>query len=292
MGNIFLIYDCSDYHLYFKEHTMTLDQKTEKNILGWPNTGSRLKRLWYACTHYGWRSVYYLGWIYPHTARTKTFYGSPIYVNIPENISIAFFGALPKIELPLTKFLLKQISHAHVFYDIGAHLGYFAVLAKDLGAEVYGFEPNPKTFEILKKNTDGAYPYAISDSNGKTDFYADLKRARGTSSFSFQKNFEKIEVETIMLDEFVKNHLPPTIMKMDVEGAEEKVINGGNMVLKNEHPTIIIEIWEHSPSKEIVLQKLEALGYSLYGIDMNGDLFAMQTIHRKQNFDSDNYVFK
>ena len=156
-------------------------------------------------------------------------------------------------------------------FEIGAHIGFhamhFAALVGEKGF-VFAFEPNRFNRErmdiILEKNSDLAkririFNVALSDKSGHQDFYFSKDVDGGESSGSFIANahtyypktrqfldlFEKIAVETVALDDIASSigaGIVPHVMKIDVEGAEGSVLQGGVELLKKHRPLILIEV--------------------------------------------------
>jgi FkbM family methyltransferase len=264
----------------------------------------RVRRFFYPFVRYGFKGFYWLTWLSPRVSKTKLFWGKEISINLPDGIVTTFYGALSPSELPLTKFLIKNLKDDSVFYDVGSHLGFYTCVAGELigSGEIHSFEPNPKTFALLSANSDhkNMFPnnMAVSDSVGERAFYADLKRMFGSSSFSPKSSrfkFDKIMIHTTTLDVYTKDHKAPTVMKMDVEGVEEEVVRGALTMLKEKSPVIIMEIWKDSSSAAVhskAAALLLGLGYFLYGINKDGDLELLETPDHAKNFDSENFVFK
>ncbi len=204
-------------------------------------------------------------------------------------------------ELKLTKFFIKNLKKNDIFYDIGANYGFYSCLAAEFCKEVHSFEPVPEIFNYLKKNTE-EYPniflnnLAISDKNGIVDIYLD-KKTSGSSTINknvLDKNGftlgNKEKIQTITLDEYVKNHSYPTVIKMDIEGSEKMAIEGGENFLKNESPIIAMEVWSKEAKGEIsmeAVEKLRNLGYKSYFINLDGSLKEIQG-----ELTGDNYIFK
>tara|TARA_A100001201_G_C4073151_1_gene196455 strand:+ start:520 stop:1251 length:732 start_codon:yes stop_codon:yes gene_type:complete len=103
-------------------------------------------------------------------------------------------------------------------------------------AKILAFEPVPSSYEYCLKNTSNineveVYPYAVSDFNGKTEFYEVFNGNVGASSLlrSLNPNWmqRKIEVECINIENFLKtkNIEKVDIIWADVQGAEELVFN-------------------------------------------------------------------
>ncbi len=99
--------------------------------------------------------------------------------------------------------------------DLGAHVGFFTLLAAGLvglAGRVYAFEPHPENFTILKKNISLnqctnvlAVGKAVSDRSGKVQLWGS-QASGGHSIFkSSQSSKEGFEVEVISLDEFLAN---------------------------------------------------------------------------------------
>jgi FkbM family methyltransferase len=156
-------------------------------------------------------------------------------------------------------------------FEIGGHIGYHALsFAELVGAKgkVYAFEPNPFNKERfmlnVSKNDDLAerirlFDVAVSNNNVDTEFTFSASVDDGKSSGSFLKGahtphqanfydqvgFTKTVVRALRMDDF-ENHLGvesnPYLIKIDVEGAENLVLNGGAGVIKKHRPIVLMEI--------------------------------------------------
>ena len=105
-------------------------------------------------------------------------------------------------DIKILKYLINKKKNS---IDIGAYKGVYSFLLAKYSKKVYAFEPNPKSFNILKKSVRKnvkAFPFAISDKSG----ISFLKIPKGKKGYSNQggslrnvkldKNFGKIKVET------------------------------------------------------------------------------------------------
>lgn len=128
-----------------------------------------------------------------------------------------------------------------IIYDIGSHAGYHSVyLASQLkNGKVIAFEPNPNCYEYLEENIDlnpqlniFSENVAISNNNGVADFSFGAPYER-SARLENNPEWNVIKTKIIALDEYSKNHEAPTVLKIDVEGAEDLVINGAKQMLKN-----------------------------------------------------------
>jgi len=106
---------------------------------------------------------------------------------------------------------------------------------------IIGFEPNPIPFERAIRNAEG-YPNVTIENIGfseqaeELDFYvtdnlvsSSLYRSTDESEFRFEKT---IKVNVITLDQFFENHENILLLKLDVQGAELKILKGATKTLK------------------------------------------------------------
>ncbi len=129
--------------------------------------------------------------------------------------------------------------------DIGANKGDFIKASKYVfpNAKIYAFEPQEEFYSIIKNMPHvTAFNYGLWDKEGKSVFY---KNKENTGSSSFLKPLQnynnligspdKISEEILLKKRFDKLNLQierPCFVKIDVEGAEEKVIKGFGNKLK------------------------------------------------------------
>jgi FkbM family methyltransferase len=137
-------------------------------------------------------------------------------------------------ERSVTEDLIDNLSADDVFYDLGANRGIYTCLAGDIvvNGEVHGFEPNPVAVRDLEQNIQyndlssrvTVHQKAVSD-NGEEIPFLVLSDSTGNTLQTTtvdEEGSETIIVESINLDDFIiENDLPrPTVMKIDIEGAE------------------------------------------------------------------------
>lgn len=120
------------------------------------------------------------------------------------------------------------------FLDIGAHFGFYTAYIAVLNpeAEIHSFEPNPKYFNITKRNIEinniksEIYQLALSDSKKQIPFSDNSMKANDKKNLGI--------VESITFDELSeKNNINPNIVKLDVHGSEGKVLFGMKNALRN-----------------------------------------------------------
>ncbi|MFB6273711.1 MAG: FkbM family methyltransferase [Salinibacter sp.] len=134
----------------------------------------------------------------------------------------------------------SALSGGSVFIDIGANVGYFSKLAAPfVGAEgtIYGVEADHQNFSALAENTteyQNVVPIHLALSDGCSILELHRSSHSACHSLADTGNYmtEDISrVPAITLDFLWKNYLdsqPIDLLKIDVEGAEMNVLNGGN----------------------------------------------------------------
>jgi FkbM family methyltransferase len=192
--------------------------------------------------------------------------------------------------------MFRELTALHLagstFWDIGAHVGYHSLSFAALGGEgcrVLAFEPNPFNRERLARNLElnpelarriEVLPIAVAARDGEMDFVLSPDIENGMSSGSFLElakpplesgeyaNFIRRRVPTVSLDSFqLKRHeIPPLVLKIDVEGGEQLVLQGAREFLSRHKPMILMEV--HNIQLMFYVQSmLIEFGYQLKLID-------------------------
>lgn len=185
------------------------------------------------------------------------------------------------------RFVRNSLQGGQVAVDIGCHKGaytYWMRRAVGPAGEVYAFEPQPNlvgylrgVFSEMGYDNVELVPMALSDKPGQLPLYipqvsthfASLE-ARSDEQRAMREGQPKraatLLVDVTTLDAFFTNdRKPPNFLKIDVEGHELSVLEGGRRTLELHHPTILIECEaRHRPDSDIrpVFNFLTSLGYS------------------------------
>ncbi len=172
----------------------------------------------------------------------------------PEQLKIYFYGHYhERYETLLIQRVLEQ---GDAFWDIGANIGYFvlaAAVALENTGEVVAFEPMEAAWRNLMDNMalndfTNIRPVrlAVSDTSGEAVLYSAGDFADTSANiFTAKEVGGKEEVcQTITLDEFARDLsvLPPTLIKMDIEGAELAVLRGARELIRKAQPLLMIEL--------------------------------------------------
>lgn len=173
---------------------------------------------------------------------------------------------LGSYELSGQKVFMENLKKGDIVFDIGANVGFYSLLAADIvGSEgkVFAFEPLEENFSCLKKHIEinnykniFALKVAVSDQSGA----AFLKKEKNASMAHLSD--EGINIETISLDDWIQNKkLPiPDFLKIDVEGAELKVLKGAKNFLFQRRPIIFLSVHNKDLNKNC-REFLKSLGY-------------------------------
>lgn len=131
---------------------------------------------------------------------------------------------------------IAHVNDAQVIVDIGANVGFFSKLCRELfpDALMYAMEPVPQIYDCLRKNFENdqktyLFDVAVSDRTGEAKMNFDSNLS-SISHFSEQGN---INVKTITLDDFVMERGIQMIdvLKIDVETFEAHVLRGASRAL-------------------------------------------------------------
>lgn len=163
-------------------------------------------------------------------------------------------------------------SSTSCFLDVGAHFGLYSLAAASRGASCVAFEPTPRSADYLRENVRLNHfdrrirleRVAISDTVGSTTLWV----AGSLSGNSFRRDAvaserppRAVTVPTTTLDAYCTRHqLAPTLIKIDVEGAEIEVLLGMKDILTRFRPTVFLSLHP---------RQLRSFGHSLeqvYGI--------------------------
>jgi FkbM family methyltransferase len=262
--------------------------------------------------------------IYPFTKKgvivqTRTFFGANLQLVLPSGMDIFLTGGKSHAsEIRLARFMINTLKEGEQFMDVGAHLGYFSTLAAHLvgaSGKVIAFEASKNTFVFLSKNLQNlpqanCLNQAVSDEKGVLSFYEfpilyseyntlEIKQFERESWYAKNKP-SKANVATIPMDEFIaQNHLQPNLIKIDVEGAEYRVLLGMQNFLKTTFKCPIVMEYlsaeRHNTAHQDAANLLRAMGYESFIIDREGKLLAVPDLNKyllRNNLESDNIVFQ
>lgn len=189
----------------------------------------------------------------------------------------------------ITRLFERLIKPGMVVVDIGAHIGYFTLMAaRKVGptGRVYAFEPGPENYEILVKNIAlnechnvTAVPKAVCDTEGTTSFYIHMDTvAHSLYPTTLGRGKSTIYVETTSLDRFFEREGWPLVnlIKMDIEGAEAAALAGMKKIIeRNETVYLFLEFVPQiqrnvGTDPRELLERLREMDFKIQVIHENG----------------------
>lgn len=178
-------------------------------------------------------------------------------------------------ELPVQEAIRDALKGGDVFYDIGANVGFFGLIAARLvGAEgaVYAFEPVPGVAAEARANAarnELANVHVIEAAASCRTGTATLVVTRHPGGASLSEADAgrdatgKLEVRTVRIDDLVAAGAvrPPDAVKIDVEGVEPDVIDGLSATLVSHRPTVVCEL--DAPEGDVLEAKVREVSAML-----------------------------
>jgi FkbM family methyltransferase len=173
-------------------------------------------------------------------------------------------------EADLQQQLAAELHEGSVFYDVGANVGFFTLLAaRAVGptGRVFAFEPLPRNVELLQRHiainhirNAILFPAAVADAAGAGRISTNNSPSQG----SLVADGSGTDVEMVTLDGLLASQAiaPPTVIKIDVEGAESRVLGGARHILSTYLPKIFLSTHGYR-QHELCWRFLEELGYVL-----------------------------
>ena len=159
-----------------------------------------------------------------------------------------------------------------VVYDIGANVGFYSLLAARRGAQfTVACEPDPANVLVLKRHLELNYVSTVVVEQ------VAVCEAEGIESFQPNRDMgvlggSGVMVKTVMLDSLLLRYPPPTLVKIDVEGAEWRVLQGATEVLKY-HPAVFVAFDDSEHTRALGTELMVRHGYEYQEISGNELLF-------------------
>ncbi len=143
--------------------------------------------------------------------------------------------------------LCREVKPGHVFFDVGANVGFYTVIASRLvgSGRVIAFEPLPGNLDILRRHIATNHlsnvtivPKALADSVGKARF-----STTNDCSMNRLDPGGELEVEATTVDGALaaRGNPPPDVLKVDVEGAELAMLRGATACLRTYRPLLLVQ---------------------------------------------------
>jgi FkbM family methyltransferase len=201
------------------------------------------------------------------------------------------------LEPPVQQFLSAHLNPGDVFYDVGANIGFYSLIAArqvGVAGKVFSFEPDAELAARLRENAArngfsnvNVIEAAVWSAPGtaffsRADPHSSPERGQGHIEARGDEAKDTVPVRLVALDQFLAQAPPPQVIKCDTEGAEVDVFRGAHDLLAKHRPAIACEF--HSPENQEALdQMLADVGYAVSRLDQNH----LAAEDRKDEFESD-----
>lgn len=236
----------------------------------------------------------YIAYIKPYKISAKTLWGDTMSYYLPEAGMVHYYGFW---EANLANFFVNFLKEGDIFLDVGAHVGYYSVLASAIVGEngkVIAFEPTPRTFTSLsenaaRKNNIQVYNNAVLNEETEIEFYDYGPKYSAFNSFKkresdaifFKHEVESFKVKTVAIDAFCnKESVSPTFIKIDAEGSEYLILEAMSNILNKEYPIVTVEVSNDGDLAENSIKSIAILankGYECFEITTSGHLTQRST---------------
>lgn len=192
-------------------------------------------------------------------------------------------------------YVINNLTAQSNFVDIGSGLGDYSLLAasKIKSGKIFAFEPTTEAFSQLKENVSlnkltkkiEMVPKIVSDKNGY-EYFSNFNVTEENTITSEVKNSRKIGC--VKLDTFFKKDIMIDLLKIDVEGAELKVLSGAKeLIINKQIKKILIELnpkCQHfGYTRQEVLDFLLSNHYKLFRFSNTGSLVRFSKVSQLSN---------
>jgi FkbM family methyltransferase len=274
--------------------------------------GSKWNRLLHQPFRYlcaiAFRHLFYTLFKQPWKRKCRTFFGTEMTVDLPAGMDLFLLGCKTHdSELRLARFFIRFIQPGDNIADVGAHFGYFSLLAAHLAGpegSVWSFEPGSATHTVLTQNTQAfqqmeVHRLLVGAENSLRDFwefptlFSEYNTTRPDSVPEHLRG-RKTQLASTRLDTFFTAHqAAPRLIKIDVEGAEYEVVQGlEGLFEQGIFPVLAMEYLGEQGHQQAV-KWLLMRGYQVFVPASTGELHACknwETWLQYKDIDSENFV--
>jgi FkbM family methyltransferase len=153
----------------------------------------------------------------------------------------------------VTAFITGYLRPGDVFVDVGANIGYFTVyagLCVGNAGQVHAIEPAAENLRLLEANVSlnglsnvTVHSVAVSNRGGEAPLFRAGFNSGAHSMVQKDGLTEGPRVPVVRLDALLAGERPPTLIKIDVQGAEFQVLESMTRLLTSPslRPAIVVE---------------------------------------------------
>jgi len=169
-------------------------------------------------------------------------------------------------------FILRFLRPGDAAVDVGANIGMYTVTMASTGASVFAFEPSASSFTHLCRNVElngfdhrvTAYKSAVGDVAGTAHLTTYLDTGNRLIEDLPDQATEEVPVTTLDLWQSECSPGAISLVKVDVEGSDLRVLRGGLKCCRSLEPILMLEYWAGG---DALVSWLEAEGFDTYRFD-------------------------
>ena len=140
----------------------------------------------------------------------------------------------------IIRYLETLLGPSDIFADVGANLGYYTVMLSPLVKEIVAFEPVKMSYDYCKTNIElNQRNNVVLHNLGLWHLETDLEMTVDRSSLMTSHIGKGETVHCVTLDQL---NIRPTVIKIDIEGAEALALEGMRQTLESSHPIVVMEL--------------------------------------------------
>ncbi|HRH26087.1 MAG TPA: FkbM family methyltransferase [Candidatus Paceibacterota bacterium] len=195
---------------------------------------------------------------------------------------VAKNGEVEKEEVAVAISVLKQLPPNFSFVDIGAHTGYYSILASTLfpQSKITAIEPGKEFIEEFKMSVDlnkitniSILEVAAGKESGAGTLHMQGSGSSLSPWFKSETSTEARTVQIKTLDELFHSKQPVDFIKIDAEGFEYEILQGAKSLLSSEKPLLYVEVGgdlsvldrkSTNPHFSQTFEYMKSLGYTAY----------------------------
>jgi FkbM family methyltransferase len=202
---------------------------------------------------------------------------------------------LDTLEVPTLAAFRRELKPDTVFYDVGASTGLYSLVAQGIlnaQGEIHAFEPDDPSLELYARHFREMHPHCAlflnrcfaADNDTAAPAAVRIAESARLEAGAVQRHrylFNSADTEgiaSIRLDSYVADgHRPPSVIKIDVEGAELLVLRGLRETLRHFQPILFVSVHpglieQFGQRTDEIGPLLDSLGYQSEAVSSEGEI--------------------
>lgn len=178
-------------------------------------------------------------------------------------------------ELPIQRAMARELKRGATVFDVGANAGFFTLVAARLvgaAGKCLAFDPSPENCQSIREQIElnelkqcDVFQEAVAGYEGKAWFSFEAPGCPLGHLGPSREGEQQMEVQVTTLDRASDRLGQPHFVKLDVEGAEGRTLDGATRLLSVARPIWLIELHDAQNEAAVSTTLLEA-GYELFSV--------------------------